>query len=172
MVRPLLPPPRQPLSEAGQYSERLADVNRWEDAAIFAELDCFQALGLKSYTLSQMSTLMHYATDEFVLRGLHTLLLLLLLTSLAGIARAAYRRRHGGFDATVERGDQSMNGLYAMYGVATVVFALAVQVSNAATDYKVGIIVMDYAVLSYLFFFNSWFRNSIVFRILQRVRRD
>jgi hypothetical protein len=65
-----------------------------------------------------------------------------------------------------------MNGLYAMYGVATVVFALAVQVSNAATDYKVGIIVMDYAVLSYLFFFNSWFRNSIVFRILQRVRRD
>ncbi len=100
------------------------------------------------------------------------MLVLLLVCSLIGSARAIWRKRQGAADPTVERGEPSMNGLFALYGVATVVFALAVQVADAASGHKTLLIVVDYGVLFYLFFFNSWFRNSIVFRVLGKIRTD
>jgi hypothetical protein len=65
-----------------------------------------------------------------------------------------------------------MNGLFVLYGGATVVFSLAVQVAAAAEGHKVALIVADYVILSYLFFFNSWFRNRLVFRVLGRISTD
>ena len=82
------------------------------------------------------------------------------------------KRRRGGSSATVKRGDHSMNFLYIMYGTATIVFALSVQVSEAFKGYKVLLVVFNYLALTYLFFFNSWLRNRILFPIMLRIEKD
>ncbi len=111
-------------------------------------------------------------TDGVVLLAIHLFLVLLLLLSLIHTARARWRKRQGAAHLTVTRGEKSMNALYVMYGVATVVYSLAVDVADFAQGHKTTIIVFDYVVLTYLFFFNSWFRNSVVFRALPRIQED
>ena len=75
-------------------------------------------------------------------------------------------------DAEVMRGEKSMNSLYVMYGIITVVYSLLVQVADAFEGHKALLIAVDYVELTYLFFFSSWFRNGIFFRMLERVRHD
>ena len=67
----------------------------------------------------------------------------------------------------VIRGERSMNAIYVMYGIATIAITLAVQVAEAAKGFKSGIIIMDYAILTYLFFFNSWLRDTLLSRIFR-----
>jgi len=64
--------------------------------------------------------------------------------------------------AEVVRGERSINAIYTMYAIATLAITLAVQVAETAKGYKSGIIIMDYAFLTYLFFFNSWLRNWLL----------
>ena len=112
------------------------------------------------------------STDGVALLLIHFFLVLLWLLSLIHTARERWRKRRGAIQATVTRGQESMNALYVMYGVATVAYSLAVDVADFAQGHKTTIIVLDYVVLTYLFFFNSWFRNSVVFRALRRMRED
>ncbi len=81
-------------------------------------------------------------------------------------------KRRSGSTLTVRRGDHSMNFLYIMYGTATIVFALSVQVSEAFKGYKVLLVIFNYLALTYLFFFNSWLRNRILFPIMLRIEKD
>lgn len=102
---------------------------------------------------------------------IHLALVGVLFLSVLGWMKAAWRRRRGGITAVAIRGEKSMTFLYVVYGVAAVIFALAVQVSEAAKGYKVAIVVFDYLALTYLFFFNSWFRNWIL-GLIPRIERD
>lgn len=86
------------------------------------------------------------------------------------VNRALTRRT--GFSAEVKRSEQSMNSLYIMYGTITVIYALAVQVAEGFKGYKVLLIFLNYLALTYMFFFSSWFRNRVFFRLLERIRRD
>ena len=61
-----------------------------------------------------------------------------------------------------------MTSLFTIYGITTLVYTLAIQTARAFEGNKVIIIIVNYAVLTYLFFFNSWFENSI-FRIFERM---
>ena len=72
----------------------------------------------------------------------------------------------------VRRGEQSMNSLYVMYGIVTVVYSLLVQAAEAFEGHKALLIAVNYVGLTYLFFFSSWFRNRIFFKMLERVRHD
>ncbi len=108
-----------------------------------------------------------WTADAVVLLAIHALLLLALLWSFW-----ATWRESGKIKLTVTRGEESMNALYVMYGVATVVFALVVQVADTAHGYKAALIVVDYLVLTYLFFFSSRFRNLVVFRTFNRIKKD
>jgi hypothetical protein len=110
---------------------------------------------------------MAWTADAFVLLAVHALLLVVLLWSFW-----ATWRESGKIKLTVTRGGESMNALYVMYGVATVVYALVVQVADAFEGFKVLFIVADYLVLTYLFFFSSRFRNLVVFRTLNRIKED
>ncbi len=74
--------------------------------------------------------------------------------------------------ATVMRGESSMKSLYVMYGIATVVYSLLIQVAPNLDGYRVPLIVLNYISLTYLFFFSSWFRNRLFFPLLGRVRKD
>ncbi len=116
----------------------------------------------------------HIAHDRTVLVALHVALLLWCLIAIGQVlwtkrrASTATGTRAVG---TATRGDRSMNFLYVGYGLATVVYTLSIQVADAFLGYKAMFIVLDYMGLTYLFFFNSWFRNKL-FGIQDRIQKD
>jgi len=50
--------------------------------------------------------------------------------------------------------------------------ALAIEVADFAVGHKATLIALDYIVLTYLFIFDSWFRNAVVFNILMTIEKD
>jgi hypothetical protein len=111
-------------------------------------------------------------TDTVALIAVHLILAMMFLVSIAATIRNHFRKRRAGANAEVERGEQSMNALFVMYGASTVIFSLAVEVADTMIGNKSTVILIDYLVLSYLFFFNSWFRNAIAIRTLIRMKMD
>lgn len=112
-----------------------------------------------------------YLRDDIVLRMEHSVLLAVLAVAILGAIRRKIRRVFGHKHLKVARGEKSMTILYIAYALLTVAVTLTVQVADAAQGYKVGLIAFDYLALSYLFFFNSWFRNRLL-RLLGRVYED
>jgi hypothetical protein len=101
---------------------------------------------------------------EFILAGL----------SFVSFAMRVRLRLRKATEASVDvrRGEQSMNSLYVIYGIVTVVYSLLVQVAEAFEGHKALLIALNYVALTYLFFFSSWFRNKIFFPVMERVRHD
>ena len=94
------------------------------------------------------------------------------LLSLAMRALIHYREKHGYLSSTVTRGDQSMGTLYTMYGVATVIATLTIDVAEAFKGYKSILILFNYLIITYLFFYSSWFRNVVFFPEINRIKED
>jgi ABC-type transport system involved in Fe-S cluster assembly fused permease/ATPase subunit len=111
-------------------------------------------------------------SDVVVLKAAEIILLFVFFLSMLMELFIWIKKRRGGTSLTVKRGDHGMNFLYMMYGTVTILFALSVQVSEALKGYKVLLIVINYLTLTYLFFFNSWLRNRILFPILLRIEKD
>jgi len=109
-------------------------------------------------------------TDIFSIAAMQGFLILTFSHALLSLVKTWMTPR--GASATVHRGEESMNSLYVLYGVATLVFSLTIDVADAFYGHKATIVLADYVLLTYLFFFSSWFRNSIVFRLLARIRKD
>lgn len=110
--------------------------------------------------------------DWISLSVVHIALLCLFIYSLQKNCRLKRRRRQSSVKATVKRGAGSMGALCFSYGVITTAYALAISASECI-GYKATLIIIDYVVLTYIFFFNSWFRNYIVFnKWLKRIRED
>jgi hypothetical protein len=117
---------------------------------------------------SEEASLLLIIQDQYVLALLHLVLLGFVLYSIFASVRTKLK---SGPNLKVIRGEKSMTYLYVIYGVITLIFALAVQVSRSGEGYKVGIILVDYVFLTYLFFFNSWFRNWLIGK-KQRIEED
>ena len=64
--------------------------------------------------------------------------------------------------ASVKRGEKSWNHFYLAYGILSVVITQIISISEFGKGYKVLITVVDLAILLYLAFFNSWFRNKTI----------
>ena len=74
---------------------------------------------------------------------------------------------------TVARGEKSMELIYKIaIGVVMFIYAVAIQLSEALKGNKVLIFVLNSIALIYLFFFSSWFRNSIFFPLMKRIIVD
>ncbi len=97
------------------------------------------------------------------------LLLLFLIEIVMGMRRA-HRAKKARVSLTVTRGEPSMNMLYVMYGVVTLIYAFAVQVSEAFMGHKVFLLLLNYLILTYTFFFSLWFRNKIFFPLMDRIK--
>ena len=109
--------------------------------------------------------------DWVSLSVLHIVLFFLLIYSLHKDYRLK-RRRQQGISDIVTRGERSMGALCFSYSVVTIAYSLAISASECIVGYKATFIVIDYVVLTYIFF-NSWFRNDIVFKKwLKRIRED
>jgi hypothetical protein len=80
--------------------------------------------------------------------------------------------RRGGFTASVTRGDPSMKVIFGGFAACV---AAALWIFLAVDEYqrnRVTVAVITVSALIYLFFFSTWFRNSILFPLNNRIRRD
>ncbi len=110
-------------------------------------------------------------TDTVTILGIHAILVLFFV-SYAILDIVAYRRsRYASVKLDVERGPESMNMLFVMYGVATLVYSIAIQVADYAQGHRSTLIIVDYILMTYLFFFNSRFRNALI-RLYIRLKKD
>jgi len=82
------------------------------------------------------------------------------------------KSRRSNLQATVNRGPQSMSSIHAWFGITSVLFTLAIDVADALAGYKALVVLINYSLLLYLFFFNSWFRNQVLIPFANRTRRD
>lgn len=112
------------------------------------------------------------STDFISLIVIHIVLFLLIILSIRARIRASWRRRHGASKLSVTRGEEGMNALHVWYGITTVAYSLAVSVSTFAEGHKTTLIVLDYTCLTYLFFFDAWFRDSIALKWSRRIKTD
>ncbi|MFO1205699.1 MAG: hypothetical protein U1E63_08250 [Burkholderiales bacterium] len=96
----------------------------------------------------------------------------LLLLVVYAASKSLWAYLHPGVNLTVSRGDRSLTWLYFTYATATVACGLAVQVSETIKGHKVAVVVLDYLALTYLFLFNAWFRNSVVFQLFGIASQD
>lgn len=71
-------------------------------------------------------------------------------------------RWHGGATPSVKRGEKGWGYFPLAYGIASVVLLQVINVAEALEGYKTLISLLDLLILTYLVFFNSWFRNAII----------
>ncbi len=71
-------------------------------------------------------------------------------------------KRKGTLESTVRRGEKSWNYFNLCFGISSVVLMQMINSSEALIGYKTIISVVNLAMLLYLSYFNSWFRNSTI----------
>jgi hypothetical protein len=111
-------------------------------------------------------------SDKLVVVVMEVLLLSIFLISGLRAVMIYFHQISSSALAVGERSVQSMTFLFTVYGVTTLIYTLAVQAADAFKGNKVLIIILNYVALTYLFFFNPWFRNSILFPLFLRISRD
>lgn len=84
------------------------------------------------------------------------------------------RKKEQSAEATAEvvRGEKSMAALYTVYGATIASCLVLIDNASGLEGHKVVLIVLDFLCVTYVFFFSTWFRNSVFFPLLQRVRKD
>jgi len=83
-----------------------------------------------------------------------------------------FKESRGSAFGVARRGENSMSIIYAGYGASMTSFLALVTNAEGVSGHKVALLVAPFISLTYLFFFSSWFRNSILFRIAGRIKND
>lgn len=99
---------------------------------------------------------------------------LLVLAAYAAFRDARTRKLNLTAEAVAEvtRGDKSMNAVYTVYGAAIASCLVLIDNAPGLEGHKVALIVIDFLCVTYVFFFSTWFRNSVFFPLMQQVRKD
>ncbi|MFA6499726.1 MAG: hypothetical protein WCV64_10405 [Desulfurivibrionaceae bacterium] len=77
-----------------------------------------------------------------------------------------------GISPEITRGETSMGALYTVYGATIASFLVLIDKTLGIEGHKVILIIINFFCATYLFFFSTWFRNSVFFPLVQRVRKD
>lgn len=110
--------------------------------------------------------------DKYTIYILELILVAIFIYSLIKYFEMFLRGKKGAASATVVRSNQSMNTLYTMYTVTAVIVTLTVEVSKGFDGNKAAIIMFNYMIITYLYFYSSWFRNSIFFPEITKIKTD
>jgi hypothetical protein len=113
-----------------------------------------------------------YATDLFVICAIESAIFLFALYAAFCDNRIRRNERHSVAVAKVFRGEKSMTALYAMYGASVASMLVLIDNASGIDGNKVALIVLNFICITYIFFFSTWFRNSIFFPLNQRIRKD
>ena len=82
------------------------------------------------------------------------------------------KKEHTGADAECIRGERSMAALYTVYGATIASCLVLIDKASGVEGHKIALIVIDFLCVTYVFFFSSWFRNSVFFPLMNQVRKD
>ena len=80
--------------------------------------------------------------------------------------------KNGEAKGQIIRGEKTMKAIYVIFTLALAVSTFVVSETELVKEYKLEIMAINCIVLIYLFFFNSWFRNIVFFKIKRRITRD
>jgi hypothetical protein len=113
---------------------------------------------------------MHILTDEFILPVVQLILLGMLCWSVWKVLPQNAPQNAPASEAA-PGGNETLGYFAGGYAVSVLAVSLAVEVSTAWANYKVAFVLFDFAVLTYLFWCNSWFRRKYceLVLVLQRV---
>jgi predicted MFS family arabinose efflux permease len=114
----------------------------------------------------------HVSSDKIVLIVMEVLLLSITLFSIIKAIQYHYAYLKAWSPAYGAISPQHVTFVFTMYGIAALVYTLAVQVARACKGNKVLLIIINYACLTYLFFFNVWFKQHIALQILNSIIID
>lgn len=110
-------------------------------------------------------------TDLFIFCIIEGLLILLFIIAFVNDIRIRCKEKTS-IKCQVIRGQESMYALYVSFGASTFVSSLIIQVCEDIIGNKIFFIIINYFFLIYLYFFSSWFRNRLFFRLINRIKRD
>lgn len=99
-------------------------------------------------------------SDEVVFPLFESLFLALFLYALA--KERGWFTKPRGITLRVQRGEKSWGYFNLAYGIASIVLLQVINVAKAFEGYKTFISLVDLFMLTYLAFYNSWFRNAII----------
>lgn len=112
------------------------------------------------------------ATDQYVMYVLQTVLLFSTVYAAFRDVRIRALERSAAATAVVDRGDKSMAAIYTVYGATIASCLVLIDKATGLEGNRVVLIALDFVCITYLFFFSTWFRNSVFFPLYQRVRKD
>ncbi|HAV77049.1 MAG TPA: hypothetical protein DCX53_06830 [Anaerolineae bacterium] len=108
--------------------------------------------------------------DKVMFSVLQIMFVVLLFFGL--IKEAGWFRRKSNLAISVKRGEKSWNYFHLFYGFMLLIIIEIISFTDAFTGYKTFIGLVDIAILTYLSFFNGWFRNKIMGFIVASQRKD
>lgn len=111
-------------------------------------------------------------TDVYVMCVIQILLIIFAVFSIHCDKSLRKQESNASFSAEVERGEKSMTAIYTVYGATIASCLVLINEASAFDGNKVLVIVIDFSCITYLFFFSTWFRNSIFFPLYRLVRKD
>ena len=82
------------------------------------------------------------------------------------------RERDSGVIAELIRSESSMAALYTMYGATIASCLVLIDNASGLDGHKVALILFDFLCATYVYFFSTWFRNSVFFPLKNRVHKD
>jgi hypothetical protein len=113
-----------------------------------------------------------FSTDPYVVFVLEATVICFSLYAIYRDREAATKSPSSGFQAEVTRGDKSMATIHTVYGAAIASALVFLNNTEVLEGNKVLLVAINFSSFTYLFYFSSWFRNSIFFPVLRRVRKD
>lgn len=102
--------------------------------------------------------------------------LIVLCLFIYGVGRSAWSwyllRTKKGVNLTCGFGEQSLAGLLTLYSGSLSLDVFVLKTSDVLGEYEFSLILASGVILTYLFFGNDWFRNSVAMNVLNRIKRN
>lgn len=111
-------------------------------------------------------------TDLYVILVLQLVIILFTLKALCKDKNIRKLKEAGGLSGEVVRGKESMTAIHTMYGATIASFLVLIDNASGVEGNKVLLIVIDFLCTTYLYYFSTWFRNSIFFPLKQKLSKD
>lgn len=112
------------------------------------------------------------STDVVLIISVEIILVVLTLLAVLRDFHIHSKERSRGIGLTVQRGAESMKSLYTAYAASLASFLVIVNNASGIDGQKVLAILIAFACLTYLFYFNTWFRNAIYFPMRRKMGED
>ena len=111
-------------------------------------------------------------TDLYAMAFVQLVLVFFALFAAAKDAHIRILERSAEAKLAIKRGEQSMAALYTVYGAALASCLLLIDKAVGLDGNRVVLIALDFLCTTYVFFFSTWFRNSVFFPLKKRVSTD